>query len=91
MRRLVLSFTPCVRLRFYQHCHGRAHRRFVSLNMIDQSQYSVGFPAEGLQQYCPGGYHPIHLNDRLKGGQYEILHKLGFGAFATVWLARDSQ
>lgn len=57
--------------------------------MPDRSPYNLSFPAEGIDQYCPGGYHPIHLNDVLKDGQYEILHKLGFGAFATVWLARD--
>ena len=59
--------------------------------MIDQSQYDIGVPAEALEQYCPGGYHPIHLKDLLKDGQYEVLHKLGFGSFATVWLARDNQ
>ena len=89
MRRGVFSFTPYVRLRFFQHC--RAHRRLVSLKMIDPSQYNIGVPAEELEQYYPGGYHPIHLNDCLKDGQYEILHKLGFGSFATVWLARDRQ
>lgn len=92
MRRLVLSlpsYTPCIRPRFYKYCS--AHRSFVTLNMIDQSQYDIGVPAEALGQYCPGGYHPIHLNDLLKNGQYQILHKLGFGYFATVWLARDHQ
>ena len=59
--------------------------------MIDRSQYSVGVPAEQLEQYCQGGYHPIHLNDFLEQGRYEILHKLGFGSFSTVWLARDHQ
>jgi hypothetical protein len=79
-------------------------RRFVSslqrpiinswlpaLTMIDRVQYTVGAPAEDLVQYCSGGYHPVHLNDRFKNGRYEILHKLGFGSFSTVWLARDNQ
>ena len=90
--RLIFS-SPAVnlrlRLRSYQYC--RAHHSFNAPKMIDQSQYSIGVPAEALEQYCPGGYHPIHLNDILKDGQYEILHKLGFGSFATVWLARDNQ
>lgn len=82
-------YSPCVRLRRYQ--YRRAYRSFVTLNMIDQSQYNIGVLAEALEQYCPGGYHPIHLNNLLKDGQYEVLHKLGFGSFATVWLARDNQ
>ncbi|KAH7369552.1 hypothetical protein BKA65DRAFT_353244, partial [Rhexocercosporidium sp. MPI-PUGE-AT-0058] len=36
-----------------------------------------------------GGYHPILLNDVVKDGQYTIIHKLGHGGFATVWLAQD--
>lgn len=58
--------------------------------MIDQLQYSIGVPAEELSRYCPGGYHPMHIDDVLKDGRYHILHKLGFGAFSTVWLARDN-
>ncbi len=40
--------------------------------------------------YRPGGFHPVHLNDIFKKGRYTVLHKLGHGGFATVWLARDS-
>ncbi|ROW17514.1 hypothetical protein VPNG_00929 [Cytospora leucostoma] len=57
--------------------------------MIDRSQYSIGVPAEDLEQYCPGGFHPTYLGDTLNGGQYEIVHKLGFGSYSTVWLAQD--
>lgn len=38
---------------------------------------------------CPGGLHPVHINDRYDGGRYKIVHKLGCGASSTVWLARD--
>ncbi|KAK7730831.1 hypothetical protein SLS53_008909, partial [Cytospora paraplurivora] len=57
--------------------------------MIDRTQYNVGVPAEGLGEYGPGGLHPTYLGDTLNDGQYEIVHKLGFGAYSTVWLARD--
>ncbi|KAI0104252.1 kinase-like domain-containing protein [Nemania sp. FL0031] len=57
--------------------------------MLDQSQYKVGLAAEEFSNYCAGGYHPVHLHDRLKDGRYEILNKLGFGSFSTVWLAKD--
>ncbi|KXX74834.1 Protein kinase dsk1 [Madurella mycetomatis] len=57
--------------------------------MINILDYTIGVPAEDLTKYCPGGYHPMSLNDRLHDGRYEIFHKLGFGSFSTVWLARD--
>ena len=44
---------------------------------------------EDIEKYRRGGFHPIHLGDCLKGGRYCILHKLGYGGFSTVWLARD--
>lgn len=47
--------------------------------------------AEPLEAYCPGGYHPVHLEDEFKHGQYKILHKLGIGGFSNVWLAHDNQ
>jgi serine/threonine-protein kinase SRPK3 len=45
---------------------------------------------ENLEAYRPGGYHPIKLGDEYCQGRYRIVHKLGYGAFSTVWLARDS-
>ncbi|KAM4065006.1 kinase [Hirsutella rhossiliensis] len=44
---------------------------------------------EKLHGYRPGGYHPVHLQDELHGGQYRVIHKLGHGGYATVWLCRD--
>jgi serine/threonine-protein kinase SRPK3 len=40
--------------------------------------------------YRPGGFHPVHLNDEFEKGRYVVIHKLGHGGFATVWLARDN-
>ena len=31
----------------------------------------------------------MHTADELKDGRYTILHKLGYGGFSAVWLARD--
>lgn len=58
--------------------------------MVNTDEYAIGFPVEDFEKYCPGGYHPICLNDTLHNGRYRIVHKLGFGAFSTVWLARDN-
>lgn len=58
-----------------------------------------GFPhrpcridAESISNYLPGGYHPIDIGDVVTGQKqsYEIIHKLGYGGFATVWLVRSA-
>ncbi|KAK3371704.1 hypothetical protein B0T24DRAFT_334182 [Lasiosphaeria ovina] len=54
--------------------------------------------SENLENYEPGGFHPVHLGDVYDdddddeggGGRYRVAHKLGFGGFSTVWLARDA-
>lgn len=42
-------------------------------------------PIEKSKTYSKGGFHPIDIGDRYEC--YEIIHKLGFGLWATVWLA----
>lgn len=51
-----------------------------------------GFPEglENIQTYNPGGNHPVLLGDHLGPiGRYRVIHKLGSGGFANVWLCRD--
>lgn len=59
-----------------------------------------GIGVEDLAKYKAGGFHPIVLgdvlpkrgsciNDEVRQPRYRIAQKLGFGAFSTVWLARD--
>ena len=45
---------------------------------------------ERLEDYRPGGFHPIRIGDTLHK-RYHIAHKLGHGSFSTTWLARDEQ
>lgn len=46
---------------------------------------------EPLEDYHEGGFHPIHIGDRLgENGRYRIIHKLGHGGFGTAWLCLDS-
>ncbi|KAJ6169706.1 hypothetical protein N7497_002549 [Penicillium chrysogenum] len=45
---------------------------------------------ETLELYQPGGYHPVMVGDVLHD-RYHIADKLGFGAYSTVWLARDTR
>ncbi|KAL8677572.1 MAG: hypothetical protein Q9186_006006 [Xanthomendoza sp. 1 TL-2023] len=44
---------------------------------------------ENVERYRPGGYHPINIDDIFSSGRYQIVHKLGYGSYSTVWLARD--
>ena len=45
---------------------------------------------ERISLYRPGGYHPVELGDKFYN-RYVLEHKLGFGGYSTVWLARDLQ
>ena len=44
--------------------------------------------AEAIERYKPGGYHPVMIGDVLHN-RYQIVDKLGFGGYSTVWLAQD--
>ena len=80
---------PRAHIRPFTYCLFHYARSPSAQRMINPLDYNIGVPAEDLGNYCPGGYHPILLNDKLHDGRYEIVHKLGFGSFSTVWLARD--
>ncbi|CAG8364647.1 unnamed protein product [Penicillium salamii] len=45
--------------------------------------------AETLEYYQPGGYHPVMIGDMLHK-RYQIVDKLGYGGYSTVWLAHDT-
>ncbi|KAJ5239142.1 kinase-like domain-containing protein [Penicillium chermesinum] len=61
---------------------------------IDDPQHRIEYmpieDVEKLERYRPGGYHPITIGEQL-GGRYSIVHKLGFGSYSTVWLARNKE
>ena len=44
--------------------------------------------SEDIHEYKIGGYHPVKLGD-LFYERYQILQKIGFGHFSTVWLCLD--
>ncbi|KAE9389636.1 hypothetical protein BT96DRAFT_889985 [Gymnopus androsaceus JB14] len=45
---------------------------------------------EEIERYTLGGFHPVHLGNvfRSESAVYRVLHKLEWGSFASVWLAR---
>ncbi|KXX72780.1 Serine/threonine-protein kinase SRPK [Madurella mycetomatis] len=50
---------------------------------------TITLPCEWVEDYRPGGYHPLHLGDLFNNRQYKVIRKLGEGSYSTVWLARD--
>lgn len=72
----------------------RSANRLISM-FTRSSKQSKGLrrsPAvseESLARYCPGGYHPVRIGDVFNNGKYTIVSKLGYGAYSTVWLARN--
>ncbi|KAI7778264.1 hypothetical protein LA080_002451 [Diaporthe eres] len=45
---------------------------------------------EGRGAYQVGGFHPVYVGD-LYHGKYEVLSKIGYGVYSTVWLVRDRE
>lgn len=62
------------------HSSERGLRRFERIHEV----------VEPVEAYRPGGYHPVHLHDRLND-RYEVVGKLSYGQSSTVWLAKDQR
>ncbi|KAM9326837.1 SRSF protein kinase 3-like [Gastrophryne carolinensis] len=45
---------------------------------------------ENPVEYCQGGYHAAQIGEHLNR-RYQVMHKVGWGYFSTVWLCRDLQ
>ncbi|OAA59190.1 Protein kinase-like domain protein [Niveomyces insectorum RCEF 264] len=64
------------------------NKRHMLLGLYAEAQFIL--PHEDLDRYKPGGFHPVNLGDTLCDGRYTIRHKLGYGGYSIVWLARDN-
>lgn len=51
----------------------------------------TGYPSEWAEEYRPGGFQPIEIDDEFDQGRYRVIRKLGYGSYSTVWLAHDKQ
>ncbi|KAM4055869.1 kinase [Hirsutella rhossiliensis] len=58
--------------------------------MAHTPQYRWIDGTEDLEGYTKCGYHPIESGNVLHD-RYDIVGKLGYGGWSTVWLARDSR
>lgn len=47
------------------------------------------FGLEKVYDYESGGHHPVHLTEVLHQ-RYKVIHKLGSGGYANVWLCVDT-
>ncbi|QPG97341.1 hypothetical protein C2857_006169 [Epichloe festucae Fl1] len=65
-------------------------RRQISTYSTHRPLYEHIDGVERLDYYRPGGYHPIQIGDVFQQ-RYRIIHKLGYGSYSTIWLARDEQ
>lgn len=54
------------------------------------SDYEDFTNAEDYSQYKLDGYHPVYISEKFKSGKYQIIQKLGWGHFSTVWLIKDT-
>ncbi|QLI70171.1 Serine/threonine-protein kinase spk-1 [Metarhizium brunneum] len=75
--------------------------RLVALPEIYQVLPSQGFTihhhsyvhlradhTRSVENYTTGGYHPTQIGDIYRD-RYEVIDKLGYGGWSTVWLAHD--
>ncbi|CAD8194694.1 unnamed protein product [Paramecium pentaurelia] len=53
--------------------------------------YESSSDAEDYEDYKKDGYHPVSIGDKFHNGRFQVIQKLGWGHFSTVWLAHDKQ
>ncbi|KAK1143771.1 hypothetical protein N8T08_006172 [Aspergillus melleus] len=77
---------------FLRHSRGIGLRSSSRLGSTRTKNHRIEYNwikgVETLEEYQPGGYHPITIGDLLHD-RYRIVDKLGSGGYSTVWLARD--
>ncbi|XP_041654541.1 SRSF protein kinase 3 [Cheilinus undulatus] len=61
---------------------------FKDLESHEQRNLKDTQDCEDPRDYCYGGYHPVQIGDTLNG-RYQVVSKLGWGYFSTVWLCLD--
>ncbi|OJJ78121.1 hypothetical protein ASPBRDRAFT_71356 [Aspergillus brasiliensis CBS 101740] len=82
-------FMPSIRsLRRPQMIHFGLSTRLNSTTSETRIEYNWIKGVEALEEYQPGGYHPVMIGDILHH-RYRIVDKLGHGGYSTVWLAQD--
>jgi hypothetical protein len=65
------------------------------VRQFSQSGFLVLDPAEKIEEetlpwYSPDRFYPVTIGEIFRS-KYQVIGKLGFGAYSTVWLCRDLQ
>lgn len=61
---------------------------YVSTARLVRPNFTLNYE-EPRNWYCHGRYHPVRVGD-VFADRYEVLRKLGWGMYSTVWLVKDS-
>lgn len=62
------------------------------VNALHEIMASNDWDHEDLEAYKNGGLHPVYIGEGFDDDdRYQAVYKLGNGAYATVWLARDAR
>ncbi|EHY60029.1 serine/threonine kinase 23 [Exophiala dermatitidis NIH/UT8656] len=64
--------------------------RSLSSSSSEEDPAETTADEEDSEDYCKGGYHPVHVGETYNNGRYVVVRKLGWGHFSTVWLSRDT-
>lgn len=70
--------------------HNSRLDRSPSSSTSDEDPAETTADEEDSEDYCKGGYHPVHVGETYNNGKYIVVRKLGWGHFSTVWLSRDT-
>ena len=54
----------------------------------EEDVYVSEIDLEVFENYTIEGYHPTKIGDTFHRDRYQVVHKLGFGGYSTIWLAR---
>lgn len=58
------------------------------MQKVEEAEDYTESDDEGADGYRKGGYHPVAVGEVYKG-RYQVVAKLGWGHFSTVWLCQD--
>ncbi|XP_054464606.1 SRSF protein kinase 3 [Anoplopoma fimbria] len=79
--------SPCSTNKAAQQNHTSSNN-FEALGCHEQLDPKDGQDSEDPGEYCYGGYHPVQIGNTFNR-RYQVLSKLGWGFYSTVWLCLD--
>ncbi|XP_037627450.1 SRSF protein kinase 3 [Sebastes umbrosus] len=79
---------PSVNMAAQQNPTCRSSDNFEALGCHEQLDSKDSRNSENPGEYCYGGYHPVQIGDTFNR-RYQVVSKLGWGYYSTVWLCLD--